>query len=392
MTTVLVIGDYRQSLTVARSLHRRGDRVVAAIAPRGRSHLRRSRAVSDRWEPGMSVDEPGFAQAFETALRRYCPDVIFPIGDREITWCAQDLAASGMPVASVDIETARVCQDKALLLEIASDLGVMHARSGVARDLVDVRKIANEVGYPVVVKSNHSTRRLLGRKAIVCHSQSDLDASLQVWPTGHDSLVVERYVEGPRHNVYFASSRGELKGLVEVKILRTDTPDGTGYAVEGVTVSARPELIAATEALSVDLKYHGVGCTQFIVSPAGDTSFLELKTRLGANNVVADRAGLDLAGIAVDLALGRLIPTQPIPKVGVRYVWFTGDLLGLKNEVRRGGVGLGGAIRWLARALWSGLTTRVHVTWRLRDPVPTLSVLWSEVGVPVLQLVFRRVR
>jgi predicted ATP-grasp superfamily ATP-dependent carboligase len=389
VSRVLLLGDYRQSLTIARSLATRGDVVVAAITEGRGSYLDHSRAVAERWYTPASVGDDAYDREVLDAIERLAIDVVFPVGDLEIAWASADLDRFGVPFASVALEVARTCQDKPALLDICADLGVDHSASRVVDSIEALDAAVAEFGLPAIVKSNDPLLRLLGRKGVVLRSRVDVDAAFRVWPQDHESLIVQRYVDGPRHNLYFVAERGEIRGISEVEIVRTDMVDGTGYAVDGRTVPISRSLRDETERLVAELKYDGVGCTQFLVSPDGETSFLELNPRLGANFAVVDRAGLHLARAAVDIALDR--PVEPVtPRIGVRYAWSTGDLDGLVTALRRREIGTRGALQWVARLLRSAMRADVHVTWSWRDPVPAVRMLWRSVVKRALAALLRR--
>jgi predicted ATP-grasp superfamily ATP-dependent carboligase len=389
MSRVLVLGDYRQSLTIARSLAGRGDRVIGAIGPGRTSFLHRSRAVSDRWHPAHELGDERFEQELRSAIDRFGADVLFPVGDLEIAWVARDPDRFGVPVASVGDDIVGTCQDKPALLAVCDGVGVDHSASRVVETLDGLGRALDDIGFPAIVKSNDPLLRLLGSKGIVLHTPDDVDRVFGGWPDDHASLIVQRYVDGPRHNLYFVAERGEIAAVSEVEIIRTDVIDGTGYAVDGRTIPIRGDLLRDTERLVAELKYHGAGCTQFLVGADGETSFLELNPRLGANFAVVDRAGLHLAQHAVDIALGRPIRIES-PRTGVRYAWTTGDLEGLVSAMRDRAVDSRGVLAWLWRAGVTVVRADLHVTWSWRDPWPALSTMWRSVVRPAVGVVFRR--
>ncbi len=387
MSTVLVLGDYRQSLTLVRSLAGKGERLVAAVPVPRVSYLARSRRVSELWLDPPPVTSPEFDEAVADAIARYGVDVIFPVGDVELKWMVSARHDLDVTFAAAAPDVVELCQDKPQLLAVADRLGVPVTPSRVVSGLVEIRAFAAETGFPLFLKSNDPTQRLLGTKGLVCRTPADL---IDEWPKGHDSLIVQQYVTGPRHNLYFAAAHGQLRGEVQVKITRTDTTDGTGYAVEGVSVEPMAEVVEATRRLVAELDYHGVGCTQFLVDEGGRISFLELNPRLGANYAIADKAGLDLAGFAVGLTREDPLSDRTEYRSGLRYVWTVGDIEGLKVALRNRKVSRRGAVRWLGRTLWAAANAHVHVTWRLSDPRPALSALWRSLGAPVIRRLGRR--
>jgi len=186
---------------------------------------------------------------------------------------------------------------------------------------------------------------------------------------------LQRFVAGRRHNHYFAARRGRILRLAETRILRTNRPDGTGLAVEGVSVAPDAERVAHLEALLGAVDYTGIGCAQYLVDAAGrTTAFLENNPRVAGSHAVPEGLGLELSRLAIDLATGRAddAPIRIAP-AGVRYAWTYGDLRELLHTVAGRQMGPGAAVRWGAAAALALIRARVHMTWSWRDPVPTLA-------------------
>jgi predicted ATP-grasp superfamily ATP-dependent carboligase len=381
--TALVIGDYRQTLTVVRALAAHSMRVVAGHVAGKSSPTRHSRFIAQTWPHPPIGDD--FTGAFRDALMRLRPDVVFPVGDLEIDWLARH--GEELPpvvIAAADPEVTAECQNKTALMQRAADLDVPHAPFRLVSDPGELLEAAGSVGFPCFVKPHDPLLRLFGKKGIRVDDAPGLLSEFDTWPEGHRRLIVQRFDEGPRHNVYFAAREGTLIGAVEVTILRTDRRDGTGLAVDGEVVPGSPGLIDDTAAIVGDLKYTGVGCTQFLVAGDGSRSFLELNPRLGANYVVAHAAGLDLASIAVDLAMGREVE-PPRLRTGIRYAWTLGDLEGLKAAIQSKEITAAGFLRWLGDMVRTAWHADVHVTWRLDDPVPSLVMASRSLLGPVLR-------
>ncbi len=378
--TVLVLGDYRQTLTVVRALADRGMQVVAGCEEGRRPQVRYSRRIDEVWMH-PPIDDAFTAPLLE-AIERFGPDVLFPVGDREIAWfAAHDRELPPIPIAAPDRAVTSECQDKTALMQRAADVGVGHARFRLVSGLDELHAVVEDFGLPCFVKPHDPLLRLFGAKGVRLEQRGDLTERFGAWPSDHRRLIVQRFAHGPRHNVYFAADRGRLLGSVEVTIIRTDSLDGTGLAVDGEVVDPSESLRRDTASLVEDLKYTGVGCTQFLVAEDGTTSFLELNPRLGANYAVAHAAGLDLASIAVDLALGNDVAVAT-PRSGIRYAWSLGDLEGLKEAVRQRAITLRGALRWLRATLRSLWHADVHVTWRWNDPLPSLVIAYRMLLAP----------
>jgi predicted ATP-grasp superfamily ATP-dependent carboligase len=306
------------------------------------------------------------------------------------------LAPLGLPpeVIAVAPDVLERCQHKEQLLEAARRLGVDTTPCEVASNAAEVRAAAARVGFPVVIKAHAAgalhagaSAQFIGGKARFAASAVELDLWLHTNPAFPPAgVLVQRQAQGPRHNVYFAAWRGELRGTAQTLTLRTDRPDGSGLAVEGIGVDPTPRLVVQTRALVKELGYTGVGCAQFLVDPRdGSTCFLEINARLGANCAVVTACGLDLPRLFVELMKGD-VPLQAPATVGRRFAWFGGDLDGLLECRRQGLTGMREGLQWLGRCLRAQLRADDHVTFLWSDPWPALARLFRRVIGGVLRV------
>ncbi len=383
--TVLLIGNYRPSLTIARSLSQLCWRIELGVSDSSErnSSADRSRYVADVWRHPSIHHSPA---QFEASLRDYLssrPDIaaVFPVHEDAVHLLSKLHAQTpfASPVVSTDFATVTQCLDKPRMFERCREIGVAHAASETVANANDLRLAVEKIGFPCVVKPTGSAHFLFGlHKAIKVFDWKEFDDVFAEWPQEQSRLIVERHVGGPRHNIYFVAHQGRLLGAVEVKILKTDRSDGTGAAVKGMTVAPSEALCMDTERLVQSLGYTGVGCTQFMCDRQGH-SFLELNPRLGANYAIAHQAGLPLAPMALELALGNE-GTSPSPlwsyRQGLRFAWTTGALGGIRFELRQGWISRTKAVKQILDALIDGVRAPVHITWSYRDPRPTCQELF----------------
>ena len=118
--SVLLIGSFRQTLTVARSLHRAGYRVIVGHSS-PRHFVDVSRAADEVWRyPPLDVERPEPFQEGLTRLLRARPDirVVFPIDQYQIEYVARhglDLPP-GVALAMANQEAVETCLSKSLIL------------------------------------------------------------------------------------------------------------------------------------------------------------------------------------------------------------------------------------------------------------------------------------
>lgn len=378
MTAVLLIGNLRSSLPLARRLAKDG-RAVHCGVEQADPYLHTSRAITG-WFPHASVDlgPTPLLEQVDAYLAAH-PEIgtLVPVSDNAARlFSAHRARFAGRVVLAVANKTAvEACTDKERMFALCEQLGVPIARRRIVVDHKGLTQAIAEIGLPCVVKPLDATEFIFGRKALVLRPGASVIEAIPAWPEKHEALCVQRYVAGYRHDVLFAASRGRLIGAVNARISRNDTADGTGYAVEMIAEPPTEIIRVGLQALSEHLAYDGVGALQFMIDPvSGEATFLELNPRLSACYRIAELCGLPLSRLIVQIAEGDAPapPSDPwAHAVQRRVVWTKGHLAGLKREWARGELSMTEAARWGAAILCS-LGVRDHLTFDPRDPLPTL--------------------
>jgi biotin carboxylase len=374
--TVLLLGNYRPTIVVVRSLARAGYRVI--VGARGEGGAEHSRFTSEVW------DHPAAGHAtFVGTLRAFLqarPEVgiVFPVAEEYVR--AVSAARASLPADRVyalpqaDVVAAMI--DKVRAYHIAESVGVPVASWTCVERPEDLEPACGMLGYPVVLRSVNSMRPFGSRKAVIVGTPRAVREIVRVWPEGRPRLLVQRWVDGIRHNVYFAANAGRIVRMADVDVARTDQPDTTGLAVAGRTRPVDRALHAFTAAITERVAYHGVGCAQFIVGrDGGPTTFLELNPRLGGNHAVPEASGVELSTLAIALAATDRIDVPFVAgRPGLRYAWTYGDLRGLRAARASGRVARRETAAWAWRIVCAFFAADVHMTWRWDDPLPTLAL------------------
>jgi predicted ATP-grasp superfamily ATP-dependent carboligase len=371
--TVLLLGNYRATIALVRALSSAGHRVIVASSGDGSAEF--SRFASEVWRhPPLE----GQADAVLASLRAFLserPDigVVFPVTEEFVRLVspARNCLPADRLLVLPSAEIVATTIDKVAAYRLAEAAGVPVAPWERIERHEDLAPCCARLGYPIVVRPL-GPMRLDGRKALLIDTPADLARSVPVWPADQPALLVQRKVVGRRYNIYFAAHGGRIVRIASARVDRTDHPDGTGLAVAGRTELVDEMLQHYTAALVERLAYHGVGCAQYLIGPAG-WSFLELNPRVAGNHAVPEAAGLELGAIAVALAA----PASPdVPLIsgrpGIVYAWTYGDLAGLKIALAERAL----SFRETLAAVWTVARTAVtvdfHITWRWDDPLPTL--------------------
>ena len=210
-------------------------------------------------------------------------------------------------------EHVRLMGNKIEAKETAKKLGipVVPGSDGPVSELKRARKLAREIGYPVLVKAAAGGG---GRGMKVAHSEQDLEIAFATARAeskaafGDDTLYLEKYLTKPRH--------------IEVQVLA----DGLGNAIHlgerdcslqrrhqklweeapspALNQSERDAIGATVAKAMQDLCYRGVGTVEFLYEN-GEFFFIEMNTRLQVEHTVTEMVtGLDLVIEQIRIAAG----------------------------------------------------------------------------------------
>ena len=213
-------------------------------------------------------------------------------------------------------EHIRIMGDKIEAKEAAKKLGItiVPGSAGALTSETEATKIANDMGFPVLIKAAAGGG---GRGMKIAASASDLSAALATARSeartafNNDSIYIEKYLQNPRHIEIqvFGNGKGNAVHLGErdcslqrrhQKVLEESPSPALNAAQRqkiGVTVA---------EAMR-KLKYRGAGTVEFLFED-GEFYFIEMNTRLQVEHPVTEMVtGIDLVleqiRVAADLPL-----------------------------------------------------------------------------------------
>ncbi|WP_206062800.1 acetyl-CoA carboxylase biotin carboxylase subunit [Nocardioides piscis] len=181
-----------------------------------------------------------------------------------------------------------------------------------------VRGIADEIGWPVLVKASFGGG---GRGMRVVREPDELleaiaSARREAGAAfGNDTVFLEHYVDDPRHVEIqiFGDESGAIVHLNEreCSIQRRHQKIIEESPSPVVDQALRDRMGQAAVEAGRTLGYVGAGTVEFLLAPTGDFYFLEVNTRLQVEHPVTELVtGLDLVRLQIEVAAGGLLPPR----------------------------------------------------------------------------------
>ncbi|MEL6952235.1 MAG: acetyl-CoA carboxylase biotin carboxylase subunit [Pseudomonadota bacterium] len=208
----------------------------------------------------------------------------------------------------------RLMGDKITAKDTMKNLGVpcVPGSDGGVPDLEAARAVAEEMGYPVIIKATAGGG---GRGMKLAKTDADIETAFRTARSeakaafGNDEVYLEKYLGTPRHIEVqvFGDGRGRAVHLGErdcslqrrhQKVLE----EAPGPAIDAATRARIGETCAKAAA---DLGYEGAGTIEFLYEN-GEFYFIEMNTRLQVEHPVTEAIfGVDLVAEQIRVAAGE---------------------------------------------------------------------------------------
>jgi acetyl-CoA carboxylase, biotin carboxylase subunit len=197
----------------------------------------------------------------------------------------------------------------------AAGLPLVPGSNGAA-SLAEARSLANEVGFPVLLKAAAGGG---GRGMRLVHSPDDLEAAFQTAASeaqaafADGSLYVEKALLGARHVEIQVLGDGEggvlTLGERDCSIQRRHQKLVEESPSPAVTEELRAEMEEGARRACEALRYRGAGTIEFLLDTDRAFYFIEMNTRLQVEHPVTELAtGIDLVRAQFTIAAGEGLP------------------------------------------------------------------------------------
>lgn len=214
----------------------------------------------------------------------------------------------------------RTMGDKTAARELMSKAGVPFP-PGTKKELKDIeeaKRIADEIGYPVLVKAaagggGKGMRIIAGEEEFKSGIKAAKSEARNAF--GDDRVYIEKYLEEPRHVEFqiIADEHGHVVHLYdrECSIQRRHQKVIEEAPCSMLTPGLRSEMAAAAVSAAKAVDYVGAGTIEFLVDADRKFYFLEMNTRLQVEHPVTELiTGLDIVALQILVAEGRELPFQ----------------------------------------------------------------------------------
>lgn len=211
----------------------------------------------------------------------------------------------------------RLMGDKITARKIAHDTKVplVPGSEGAVSD-VEASVVAEEIGYPVMIKASAGGG---GKGMRLVREKDEFESALRMARSearsafGDDSVFVEKFVEQPRHIEIqiLADGHGNVLHLFEreCSIQRRHQKVIEEAPSSAISSRTRKKMGAVAVRIAKAVDYQGAGTVEFIMDQKQNFYFLEMNTRVQVEHPVTEMiTGLDIIKWMIRIADGEKLP------------------------------------------------------------------------------------
>lgn len=233
---------------------------------------------------------------------------------------AEAVEKSGITFIGPKSKAIRIMGSKLAAKEAvkAYDIPMVPGIDEAISDVAKAHDIANEVGYPVLIKASAGGG---GKGMRIVEKEEDLESGMQraiseaTSAFGDGSVFVEKYVTSPRHIEVqvMADTHGNVLHFFErecsVQRRHQKVVEEAPSAI--LTPELRKEMGIAACKVAKSCDYIGAGTVEFLMDADHNFYFLEMNTRLQVEHPVTEIiSGVDLVELQIKVARGEELPMK----------------------------------------------------------------------------------
>jgi carbamoyl-phosphate synthase large subunit len=250
--------------------------------------------------------------------------VIVQFGGQTPLKLARALERAGVPLLGTPVDAIDLAEDRGRFGALLRRLGIEHPPYGTALSAEEASVIAEEVGFPLLVRPSYV---LGGRAMEICYSTENLSAYLEanVKADQEHPLLLDRFLENAIEIDVDALADGERAHVAGVMqhVEEAGVHSGDSACVlppmsigEGMV----EEICATTERIALELGVVGLINIQYGIA-GGELYVIEANPRASRTvPFVSKASGIPLAKIAVRLMLGEKLDDLDLPEPPAGHV------------------------------------------------------------------------
>jgi len=235
--------------------------------------------------------------------------IIVQFGGQTAINMASYLAKNGVKILGTSMESIDIAEDRDKFLNLLKTLGIPYPQGGSAYNLEDAIKVAEQIGYPVLVRPSYV---LGGRAMEIVYSKQELEryikAAMEI--SIKHPILIDKYILGKEAEVDGISDGEDvlIPGIME-HIERAGVHSGDSMAVfppHTLSERVKEKIVDYTIKLARALKVVGLFNIQFVIDKDENVYVIEVNPRASRTVPILSKVtGIPMIKIATKLILGK---------------------------------------------------------------------------------------
>jgi propionyl-CoA carboxylase alpha chain len=227
----------------------------------------------------------------------------------------QECEANGITFIGPPTAAMEALGDKINSKKIAKEAGVTIVPGfvGEVKDEKEVLKIANQIGYPVMVKASAGGG---GKGMRVAWNDQEAAEGYRLSKQeakaafGDDRILIEKFIDSPRHIEFQVLADGQGGAVYlperECSIQRRNQKVVEEAPSPFLSAEVRHAMGSEACALARAVNYKNTGTVEFLIDPQEKYYFLEMNTRLQVEHPITEEiTGIDIVEHMIRIAAGQ---------------------------------------------------------------------------------------
>ncbi|MFI3167898.1 MAG: carbamoyl-phosphate synthase large subunit [Bacillota bacterium] len=245
--------------------------------------------------------------------------VIASLGGQTAINLAGKLAERGVNIIGTSVEAIERAENREVFEKVMKQLDIPEPKGGAVTNIADGLKVANEIGYPVLVRPSYV---LGGRAMQIVGNDEGLEYYLKtaVLVDEKQPVLVDKYVQGKELEVDAVCDGTDVfvPGIMEL-VERTGIHSGDSisvYPTFSVSEKVKETILDYTKKLGLGIGIIGLYNIQFIVDKNEDVFVIEVNPRSSRSvPFISKSTGHSLADIGTRIILGKTLKDQGITSI-----------------------------------------------------------------------------